>query len=490
MVRLVDKTAFNFHCSGSIPTSISMPSPKKRVAGVCFPRRRKAACFCANPPGRFLTAAAGVSICMIRVTTSCARWIAAGTPRDTKNTPKLTKITIEPAERILENLAERQLVVIGHYSDGSKVDVTHLTTFQSNESVLAAVAAAGLVKAGPLPGEAAIMARFMEKFAVCNVTIPLKGSVSPDLYAGLPRNNYIDGLVWNKLQRLGITPSEVAEDPTFLRRAYLDVIGRLPTPDETRAFLDDRSADKRVQLVDHLLKQPEYADYWANKWADLLRPNPYRAGIKATYNLDAWLRQSFRENKPYDKFVREIVTAQGSTFRNGATVIFRDRREPDEVTTMLSQLFLGIRLDCARCHHHPFEIWSQDDFYSFAAYFARVGRKGQGVSPPISGGEEWIFTGTRGDVKHPLTGQVMTPRPLFGKAKAIAEGTDPRETFAAWMLADDNPYFARVLVNRVWADLMGRGIVDPVDDMRATNPPSNGPLLDAARRTSASRATI
>ncbi len=407
------------------------------------------------------------------------RWIAAGTPRDTKDTPKLTKITVEPAERVLDNLAEQQLVVTGHYSDGAKVDVTRLTTFQSSESVVVSVNADGRIKAGPIPGEAAIMARFMEKFAVCNITIPLQGHVDPELYAKLPRHNFIDGLVWDKLQKLGITPSEPAGDATFLRRAYLDVLGRLPTPDETRAFLDDRSVRKRVELVDHLLEQPEYADYWANKWADLLRPNPYRVGIKAVYNLDAWLRQSFRENKPYDKFVREIVTAQGSTFRNGPAVVFRDRREPDEITTMMSQLFLGIRLDCARCHHHPFEIWSQDDFYSLAAYFGRVGHKGVGLSPPISGGEEIIFTAPRGEVKHPLTGQVMTARPLFGKAKTPGPDDDPREALADWMLAEDNPYFARVIVNRVWADLMGRGIVDPVDDLRATNPPSNGPLLDA-----------
>ncbi len=407
------------------------------------------------------------------------RWVAAGTPRDTKDTPKLTKITVEPAEQVLDNLAEQPLVVTGYYSDGTRVDVTHLTIFQSNESAVAAVSANGRIKAGPLPGEAAVMARFMEKFAVCNVTIPLKGNVPAELYAKLPRNNFIDGHVWHKLQELGITPSEAAGDATFLRRAYLDAIGRLPTPAEARTFLADHATDKRAKLVAHLLEQPEYADYWANKWADLLRPNPYRAGIKAVYNLDAWLRQSFRDNKPYDQFVRAIVTAQGSTFRNGPAVVFRDRREPDEVTTMLSQLFLGIRLDCARCHHHPFEVWSQDDFYSLAAYFANVGRKGTGISPPISGGEEVIFNGGKGVVKHPLTGAVMTPRPLFGQAKAIEPDGDPREVLADWMLADDNPYFARVIVNRVWADLMGRGLVDPVDDLRATNPPSNGPLLDA-----------
>ncbi len=406
------------------------------------------------------------------------RWIAAGTPRTPQDAPTLERITLEPAECSLLNHAQQQLLVTAHYSDGTRQDVTDLTTFQSNESVVAAVNAEGRVLAGPLPGEAAIMARFMEKFAVCNVVIPLPGRVSAEVYARLPRHNFIDGHVWNKLQHLGLTPSDPAGDSTFLRRAYLDVIGRLPTPEELRQFLADRTADKRLRLVDQLLDRPEYADFWANKWADLLRPNPYRVGIKAVFNLDAWLRDSFRRNKPYDQLVREIVTAQGSTFRNGAVVVFRDRRDPPEITTMVSQLFLGIRLECARCHHHPFEIWGQDHFYSLAAYFARIGRKGVGLSPPISGGEEMFFLASRGEVKHPVTGQVLPPRPLFGSAPA-AEDRDPRQALADWMVSRDNPYFARVIVNRVWADLMGRGLVEPVDDLRATNPPSNAPLLDA-----------
>ncbi|MCE9563260.1 MAG: DUF1549 and DUF1553 domain-containing protein, partial [Planctomycetes bacterium] len=231
--------------------------------------------------------------------------------------------------------------------------------------------------------------------------------------------------------------------------------------------------------------RPEYGDFWANKWTDLLRPNAYHVGIKATYNLDQWLRQSFRKNQPYDQFVRELIASKGSTFTNGAVVMYRDRREPAELTTLVSQLFLGVRLDCAKCHHHPFEVWGQDDFYSFAAFFGRIGRKGQGISAPISGGEEVIFlgdgNGRRGGstVKHPLTGKEMTPTPLLGKALDIAPEKDPREVLAEWVTAPENPYFAKVIVNRVWADLMGRGIVDPVDDIRATNPASNPALLDA-----------
>lgn len=406
-------------------------------------------------------------------------WIAVGTPRTPADAPTVERISVEPSERRLTPRASQQLVVTAHYTDGSRADVTHLTTFQSSESVLAAVHADGLITAGPLPGEAAIMARFMDRFAVCNVVMPMPGSVDESVYARLPRKNFIDGHVWAKLKELGIVPSEPSEDLTFLRRVTLDLIGRQPTPEEMRAYMADTRPDRRERLVDGLLARPEYADFWANKWADLLRPNPYRVGIKAVFNLDAWLRESFRSNKPYDQFVREIFTARGSTFRYGPAVLFRDRREPAEITTSLSQLFLGVRLDCARCHHHPFEIWGQDDFYSLAAFFARIGRKGVGLSPPISGGEEVVMLAPKGEVKHPITNKVMTPRPLGGKPLTLGEDEDPREALADWVVSKENPTFAKVIVNRVWADLMGRGLVEPVDDLRATNPPSNGPLLDA-----------
>ena len=408
-----------------------------------------------------------------------ATWITAGTPRTPADAPKLLKITLNAPSKVLAFKEAHQLAVSAHYSDGSTEDVTRLAAFTSNEAAYASVDQDGRIAAGPIPGEAAIMARFMEKFAVCTVLIEMPGTVAAEVYAKLPRNNFIDGRVWSKLQQLGITPSDSASDATFHRRAFLDVIGRLPTPDETRAYLKDVDPKKREKLIDRLLDRPEYADFWANKWTDLLRPNPFHVGMKATYNLDQWLRQSFRENKPYDRFVRELIASKGSTFSNGAVVVYRDRREPAEITTMVSQLFLGVRLDCAKCHHHPFEIWGQDDFYSFAAFFARIGRKGVGISAPISGGEEAIYAIPTGSVKHPLTGKSMVPTPLLGKPLDIAPDKDPRDVLAEWVTAKDNPYFAKVIVNRVWADLMGRGIVDPVDDLRATNPPSNPELLDA-----------
>ncbi|WP_020473263.1 DUF1549 domain-containing protein [Zavarzinella formosa] len=407
------------------------------------------------------------------------RWVASGTPRTPVNTPVLERITLEPSVLSMGFRQDQRMLVTAVFSDGTKEDVTHLSTFQSNDAVYAGVDNTGRIRTGPLPGEAAIMARYMEKFAVCNVLIPRPEAVPADYYTKLPRQNFIDGLVWAKLQQLGLKPSDPADEATFHRRIYLDIIGRLPTPEETRTYLANPAANKRTALVDRLLDRPEYGDWWANKWADLLRPNPYHVGIKAVFNLDGWLRDSFRQNKPYDVFVRELLTARGSTFRNGAAVMFRNRRQPDELTTMVSQLFLGVRLDCAKCHHHPFEIWGQNDFYSMAAYFGRLGHQGQGISAPISGGEEVIFlSGNKGEVKHPLNGKVMTPKPLVGMAD-VGNDDDPRQVFAKWVTSPENPFFAKVIVNRMWADFMGRGIVDPVDDLRATNPPSNGPLLDA-----------
>ena len=407
------------------------------------------------------------------------RWIEQGMPRAAEDDPQLVRISLSPAEHVMDAGAQEQLAVTAHYSDGSTRDVTALADFQSSESAIVAVDDRGLVKAGMLVGDAAIMARYMGNIATWNTIIPLADKPEPAVYASLPRKNFIDALVWEKLEKLGMTPSETASDTTFLRRAHLDAIGRLPTPEEARAFLADASPNKREALVDRLLARPEYADFWANKWADLLRPNAYRVGIKATLSLDAFLRDAFRRNLPYDQFARELVTAQGSTWRNGAVVLFRDRREPDEITTTVSQLFLGIRLECAKCHHHPFEVWGQSDFYGFAAYFARIGHKGVSLSPPISGGEEMVFTADSGSVRHPLTGETLEPKPLFGEAPAIEPGEDPREALARWMLSPENHFFAEVQANRLWADLMGRGIVEPVDDIRGTNPASNQALLTA-----------
>lgn len=407
------------------------------------------------------------------------RWIEQGASRRLADEPKLVSVTLDPKEAVLKPKEERQIKVTAQYSDGTSRDVTAQTAFQSSEAAIVGVNKAGLMAAGPLPGEATLMARYMYIIATCNVAIPMPGQVSAEVYAKLPRKNFIDEHVWKKLQSMSITVSEPCDDATYLRRTHVDLIGRLPTPDEVRKFLADGGSDKRERLVDALLQRPEFADHWANKWADLLRPNPYHVGIKATFTYDQWIRDSFRQNKPMDQFARELITAQGSSWKNGASVLFRDRRQPEEITTLVSQLFLGIRLDCAKCHHHPFEKWGQDDFYSFAAFFARVGHKGTGISAPISGSEEIITLAKQGQVLHPLTKAVMPPRPLFGEPLKIDPEADPREALADWITSPSNDYFPQVMVNRVWADLMGRGIVEPVDDLRATNPPSNPELIAA-----------
>jgi hypothetical protein len=407
------------------------------------------------------------------------RWVLQGMPRANPNAPKLERVAVEPSAAMLGTNAQQSLKVTAHFSDGSTRDVTRLAQFQSNEPAIAAVDDDGVITTNIVTGESAVMARYMNQIAVCTVSVPLANEVPREVYEQLPRKNFIDELVWQKLERLRITPSEPAPDHKFLRRVFIDIIGRGPTIEEARRFLDDPSPNKREALVDHLLAQPEYAEHWANKWADLLRPNPYHVGIKSVLNYDAWIRDSFRKNKPYDQFARELIAAKGSTWRNGNTNLFRDRRQPDELTTIISQVFLGIRLECAKCHHHPFEKWGLDDFYSFAAYFSQVGRKGTGISAPISGSEEFIFTGKPMKVLHPQTQREMTPRTLFGDSPALSADTDPRDVLAAWITSRDNPFFAQVMVNRIWTDLMERGLVEPVDDLRASNPPSNGPLLEA-----------
>ena len=418
-------------------------------------------------------------------------WINQGAIRSVPDEPRVERVTLAESEFSLAPDQQQPLKVVAHYSDGETRDVTLLTTYLSNDAAVVAVSAEGQLQAGPLPGETAVMARYMNHISVANVAIPQTDPVPDQVFVDLPRFGFIDEHVYDKLHRLGIRPSDVISDELFLRRVYVDLIGQLPSAEESRKFLASTDENKRGLLVDWLLEQPEYVDHWSGYWADLLRPNPYRVGIKAVLNYDNWIREQFRDNVSYDVFVKRLVTAKGSTWQNGAATLYRDRRSPDEIAPMVSQLFLGIRLECAKCHHHPFERWSQKDFYQFAAYFSKVTRKGTGLSPPISGGEEIVFTSTKGEVKHPLTGEVMTPTPLFGVSKSanpasdgasgetLSDDEDPRAALARWMTSPENHYFAQVQVNRIWSILMGRGFVEPVDDLRSTNPASNPELLDA-----------
>jgi hypothetical protein len=408
-------------------------------------------------------------------------WIKQGMPYAGAKDPTLVAVEVSPREGSYKKLATQPLRVLAKYSDGSTRDVTQLADFQSMEKELARVDEGGVVRVGETPGEGVIVARYMGLVDVSRVTVPSEVVLPDSLYAALPVKNFIDPLVYARHKKLGIAPSEPCGGSEFIRRASLDAIGALPTAEEVRAFLDDPDPKRREKLIDRLLADPRYGDHWANKWGDLLRPNPFRAGVKSVYTLDEWIRQSFRENKPFDQFAREILTARGSTHRDGPVVVLRDRREPADITTFVSQVFLGLRLECAKCHHHPNEKWGQEDFYQFAAFFGQLRRKGQGISAPISGEAEFIgfVPGTSGEVRHPVTGEIMRPKPLDGPLAAVDPKHDPREALAAWVSQPDNPFFARATVNRVWGELMGRGIVHPVDDFRASNPPTNPALLDA-----------
>ena len=407
------------------------------------------------------------------------RWIQAGMPYALTNEPSLVGISVLPKERRYRKAGSQQLRVDAHYSDGSTRDVSNLAAFAENDKEMARVDEQGMIRIGTVTGQGVVVARYMGFVADSQILVPADRILPESRYAALPRHNFIDELAYTQLRKLGLFPSEPASDTEFLRRAKLDTIGVLPTPEEVRQFLGDTAPDKRRRFIAQLLEDPAYADYWSNKWADLLRPNPDRVGVKSVFTLDQWLRESFRANKPYDQFVREIVLAEGSNHRDGPAVVYRDRREPPELTTMFSQLFLGTRLECAKCHHHPNEKWSQGDFYQFAAFFGQVKQKGAGLSPPISAGTETFYFAPGGSVKHPLTGEIMQPRAPDGPPIQLEGEKDPRTYLARWLTAPGNPFFARAAVNRVWANFFGRGLVEPVDDFRISNPCVNPALLDA-----------
>ncbi|GDY22789.1 S-layer protein [Verrucomicrobiota bacterium] len=409
-------------------------------------------------------------------------WINQGMPFGRTNDATLVGIEVFPRERRYHKDAVQPLLVRAKYSDGAVKDVTHLADFSSNDKEIAKVDEHGVVTIGRSSGQGVVIARFMGLVDVARLTVPTDRELPDALYAALPENNDIDRLVYAQLKKLGFAPSGTCTDAEFARRSSLDVTGQLPSPEQVRAFLADRDPARRERWIDRLLESPSYADHWAVKWADLLRGNPSRVGVKSVYVFDNWLRDSFRQNKPYDQMVGELLVAQGSTHKYGPTVFFRDRREPADVATIVSQIFLGIRMECAKCHHHPNEKWSQTDFFQLAAFFGDIKRKGQGISAPISGEAEFIYYGAGSAVKHPVTGEKLSPTPPDGPPAQLEEGRDPREAFVAWMRRPDNPHFSRAIVNRVWAELLGRGIVDPVDDFRASNPPSNEALLDFLAR--------
>ena len=409
-------------------------------------------------------------------------WIRQGAPYNLPDDPILVGISVEPDDASYAKGASRQMIVTAKYSDGSTRDITGLSEFASADPAFANVDEQGMVEAGDVPGDGTVIVRYLDEVATSRVTIPPDKLMPDEVYDSLPVSNEIDKLAYLRFQKLGLMPSETCTDAEFIRRASLDVLGVLPDANRVRIFLEDEDPQKRTKLVDELLSQENsdsYANYWATKWGDLLRPNTHRVGVKPVYLLDSWIREQLRNNTPYDEFVSELLTAQGSTHEFGPVAVFRDKREPADIAEFTSRIFLGTRIDCARCHHHPSEQWGQDDYFAMAAFFGSMKHKGQGISAPISGLPEFWWYGPGGEVKHPVTGEVMTPKPPGGaELSEIPEGTDPRKVLVEWMRNPENPFFARAIVNRIWGELFGRGIVHPVDDFRASNPPVNGPLLD------------
>ncbi len=415
------------------------------------------------------------------------RWIAQGMPYGETDGPTVESIAIVPPARRLPPGESQQLSVVARYTDGTVQDVSQAAVYESNDSSMAEVSSTGLVQLHQLVGDVAVMARFQGHVAVFNADIPLRravqasdGSVASEANPSLPTlpepSNVVDVHVFNKLRSLSIPASPDCDDATFLRRVTLDLTGRLPTLAEVQQFATDTAADKRAQLVDRLLESDDYAEYFAGKWGTILRNRRTSGSLQfSNVAFHAWLQESFATNKPYDQLVRELLTASGSMSSNPAVAWFAQVGDVEQRTEDAAQLFLGQRIQCARCHHHPFEKWSQQDYAAMAAFFSLVSKK-----PTDSNLEPEFFSRSGTPTgRHPKTGQPIAPAGLDAAPLVILPEEDPRERLADWMVDPENPFFARALVNRYWKHFMGRGLVEPEDDMRVTNPPSNPPLLDA-----------
>ena len=410
-----------------------------------------------------------------------AEWIAAGAPGPKDDDPQIVKVEVLPQYTTQSVGKSQQLVVLAHFSDGHVEDATRWAKYTAVSSTVTGVDERGKVTITG-PGEGAIKVWYLNYSAMAFMTVPYPNAVMPESLAQLPRRNLLDDEINAKLAALNLPPSPPADDATFLRRAYLDTIGTLPTIDQARAFLADESPDKRDKLIDDLLARPEFVDYWAFKWSDLLLLSGERLRPKALDTYYNWIRQSVAENKPWDQFVREIVTASGSTHEYGAANFYALHQDPETMAETVSQAFLGLSVQCAKCHNHPLEKWTNDQYYGFANLFSRVRAKGWGGDYRSGDGLRVVYTDTQGELIQPSRGTPQPPRPLDGEALPFDATADRRVPMARWLTSPENPYFTRAIVNRVWANFFGVGLVEAVDDMRLTNPASNEKLLEAAAK--------
>jgi len=411
------------------------------------------------------------------------RWIASGMPWGDEKDPKVTKITVFPEHRVLPRHSKQQFAVYAHYSDGTVEDISRRAQYESNDTEIAVVDERGLVKTLGMSGEAAVMARYQGMVAVFRATVPL-GVKTPEW--NFPEKTVVDKFTAKKWRELGLVPSELCSDEVFIRRVYIDITGTLPTPKQVLDFVADKDPAKRDKLIDKLLDTPEYAYFFANKWADILRVKRRQQPDRAdgTFAFHEWIREQVANDTPYGDFVRSIITASGDERKSPTTVWYKEIDKPEQFVDDLTQVFLGQRLACANCHHHPYEKWSQDDYWGLAAFYARVGRKEvrQPSSDPNRQNNriQVIFVRPNGNVTNKRTQKAAEPKPLDADPMtALSTDDDPRQKLVDWMVDPKNPFFAKTVANRYWAHFFGRGIVDPLDDMRITNPPSNPELLAA-----------
>lgn len=414
------------------------------------------------------------------------QWLRQGMPVGRDDAPHVVALRANPIERVLGFQATQQILATAEFSDGSQRDVTDAAAYTSNSGIAAEVDAQGVVRTGRMTGEAAITVQYMGQVAAVRVLVPRPNSVKPAETTTWPTNNSIDELVWAKLRKMGIEPSGLADDATFLRRLFLDAIGTLPKPDEVRAFLADTRADKRTRAIDAVLARDEYADYWTLQWADILLVNRDKLGDRGAFEFHRWLHEQFARNRPYNAWVRELIVASGRSDEHGPVNFYRAVRTPEQLAEAVSQAFLGVRVQCAQCHHHPFEKWSQSDFYGMAGFFNGIERKPvKTAADPITAlprpNVELVYHAGYRETRMPLTDQLVATRPLGGDvadAGRVRPTDDPRVRLADWLTDPSNPWFARLVANRLWKHYLGRGLVEPEDDLRSTNPATNEPLLD------------
>jgi hypothetical protein len=417
------------------------------------------------------------------------QWIVEGVKPEAAEVGRARRLEVIPEEVELDLPGRaQQILVIAHYPDGSNRDVTREAIFSSSNEDVAKVHEA--VITAIRRGEACTLIRYEGLYAAQRITV--MGDRSGFQWVEAPENNYIDKLVYAKLKKVKVPPSGLCTDAEFIRRASLDLAGLPPQPEKVRAFLEDGTSarEKRDKLIDELLQSPDYVEFWANKWADLLQCNSENLGQKGMWIFRDWIRRQIANNTAYDKLARTLLTAQGSCYENPAVNYLRVLREPGKMTEDISQTFLGTRFNCNKCHDHPFERWTQNQYYEFGAYFAQVAlkrgtlgkeiiRNNTGDNTPVTGEEIVYRNYAGGEVKHPKTDLAVAPKVPFGAARQMKSGEDRRLALVEWLTSKDNPLFARSMANRVWSYFFGKGIIEPVDDIRAGNPASNPELLDA-----------